>query len=782
MDRKNPKLQHTKLKKGVASSDNKKEAANPIHRNKETTKNPVDNSSGLLGKIELESRYTGNPEIQTELAACTIEVNPLLECLVYLTKYHGTPRSAESLVAGLPDQHHSFTPRIFLRAAQRAGFHAKVIKKTFRKLSKDMFPVVIPFKDGDAGVLLDTFFENKCVEIMLPDNGGIVERIAISDLEERWSGYVILVQPENPIEFDRPDEKRRDPSSWFWGTLRQNWWIYSQVVMAAVFVNLFGLISPMFVMIVYDRVIPNNAQETLWVLASGVLTVIVFDLILKTLRAFFIDYAGKRADILMGSRLFDQVLDMRLAGRPKSAGVFANTLREFETLREFFTSATLAAVIDLPFVLLFLFVLWMISGPVSIVLMIAVPLVLGYGFLLQIPLRNVVKKNLNESNIKHGVLVETINGLETIKAVGAEGRMRGLWEQALGATASSGQKSRALSTSGVNFTSWVQQTVSVGVMLYGVQLIGKNELTMGALIACVMLGGRAIAPLAQLAQLVTRLNQSMASLKNLNEIMSAPVERSHKQQFIHRPQLGGEIEFRNVSFRYPGTDLDILKGVSFKINLGESVGFIGRVGSGKSTLAKLILGLYEPTEGTVLVDGIDLRQIDPADLRRNIGYVPQDPFLFQGTAKDNITAAAPFMEDAAIIRAAKLAGVSDFLEQHPLGYNLPVGERGDGLSGGQRQGLTIARALLRLPNILVMDEPTSSMDAKSEQELRNRLRDFLKDRTLLLITHRASLLSFVDRIIVLDNGQLLADGPRKQILDSLATGKLANSPREREKK
>ncbi|MBF0587844.1 MAG: type I secretion system permease/ATPase [Magnetococcales bacterium] len=710
--------------------------------------------------------------LRTELAASSYAEDPLLECLVHLTRYHGRPRSAEALSTGLPEFGERFSPRMFVRAAERNGFKARVVPREFKKISTDLLPIVIPFEDGEAGVLLDIDTEKQEVKIMLPAHAGSIENMEVAKLEALWSGYVILIQPENTIQFDRPEEAKRDTSSWFWGTLRQNWWIYGQVVLAAVFVNLFGLISPMFVMIVYDRVIPNNAQETLWVLAIGVLTVIVFDLILKTLRAFFIDYAGKRADILMGSRLFDQVLDMRLAGRPKSAGVFANTLREFESLREFFTSATLAAVIDLPFVFLFLVVLWLISGPVSVVLIAAVPLVLGYGFLLQYPLRSVVRKNLKESNIKHGVLVETINGLETIKAVGAEGRMRSLWEESLGATATSSQKSRALSTSGVNFTSWVQQTVSVCVMLYGVHLIGLNELTMGGLIASVMLGGRAIAPLAQVAQLLTRLNQSMASLKNLNEIMSAPVERSSDKTYLHRPTLEGDIEFRDVAFRYPGTEQDIFKDVSFRINPGESVGFIGRIGSGKSTLAKLILGLYEPTEGTVLADGVDLRQIDPADLRRNIGYVPQDPFLFQGTAKDNITAAAPFMEDAAVIRAAELAGIKDFLEQHPLGYDLPVGERGDGLSGGQRQGLTVARALLRLPNILVMDEPTSSMDAKSEQELRNQLRDYLSDRTMLLITHRASLLSFVDRIIVMDAGRIVADGPRAQVMEALKSGKL----------
>ena len=713
--------------------------------------------------------------VQVEMAACAHAEDPLLECLVYLTQYHGRPRSAEALCAGLPEHHRRFAPRMFLRAAERAGFRARVVKRKFQQISKDILPVVVPFEDGQAAVLLDILPQEEKVRVMLPENGARVENMPRTRIEARWSGYVILVQPENPIQFQRPDAARRDPSSWFWGTLRQNWWIYSQVVLAAVFINLFGLVSPMFVMIVYDRVIPNNAHETLWVLAAGVLTVIVFDLILKTVRAFFIDYAGKRADILMGSRLFDQVLDMRLAGRPKSAGVFANTLREYESLREFFTSATLAAVIDLPFVLLYLLVLWLVCGPISLVLVAAVPLVLGYGFFLQIPLRRVVNKNLKESGTKHGILVEAINGLETIKAVGAEGRLRGLWEQALGATATSSQKSRALSISGVNFTGWVQQTVSVGVILYGVHLVGKNQLTMGGLIACVMLGGRAIAPLAQVAQLITRLNQSMVSLKGLNEIMSAPVERAADQACLHRPHLAGEIEFRDVSFRYPGTDIDSLKGVSFRIPAGESVGIIGRIGSGKTTLAKLILGLYEPTDGMVLADGVDLRQIDPADLRRNIGYVPQEPFLFRGTARDNITAAAPFMEDAAVIRAARLAGISDFLEQHPLGYDLPVGERGDGLSGGQRQGLTVARALLRMPSILVMDEPTSSMDAASEQAMCNRLQAFLTDHTMLLITHRTSLLNFVSRIIVMDRGQVVADGPRKQIFETLAAGRLTTS-------
>jgi ATP-binding cassette subfamily C protein LapB len=497
-----------------------------------------------------------------------------------------------------------------------------------------------------------------------------------------------------------------------------------------------------------------------------------FDFVIRSLRAYFIDLAGKRADVILANRIFDQVLDMQLAARPASAGVFANTLREFETVRDFFTSATLATFIDLPFVALFILVLWFIGGSIALVPLVAVPLILGVGLILQFPLSHIVRKNFKETEQKHGVLVESISGLETIKSIGAESRMRGMWESFVGQSARSSQRARMVSQAGINFAMTVQQLTTIAVVVWGVFLVARGELTTGGLIACVILTGRGIAPIGQLAQLLTRLNQARTSLKALDGLMSAPVERPPNKTFLHRPSLLGEVVFTGVGFSYPGQDIQVLNDLSFSIKAGEHVGIIGRVGSGKSTIAKLMLGLFQVGAGAILVDGTDTRQIDPVDLRRAIGYVSQDVFLFRGSVRDNITAAAPHADDAQVLHAARLAGVDDFVSRHPLGYDLPVGERGEGLSGGQRQAIALARAILLNPNIVILDEPTSSMDTRTEEAFRSRFQNVLAHQTLVLITHRASLLNMVDRLIVLDAGRVVADGPRETVLEALAGGRV----------
>nr|VFJ51673.1 MAG: ATP-binding cassette, subfamily C, LapB [Candidatus Kentron sp. DK] len=700
----------------------------------------------------------------------TTQEDPLLECLVFLSHYHGNPKSAEVLKAGLPTPDHGkFTPNLFVRAAERAGFKSRVVERRLENIPDQVLPAVLMLGSGRACVMLERVSSGEA-RVFLPETGGTEETISTEELNKDYVGFAIYLKPDSEVSFDRKEEAHERGTSWFWGAILKNWWRYAQVGLAAIFINLFALVSPLFIMTVYDRVIPNNATETLWVLATGVATVIIFDLVLKSLRAYFIDAAGKKTDVELACRIFDQVLDMRMGAGPSSAGAFANTLREFETLREFFTSATLVALIDLPFALLFILVLWLLSGPVALVLAVAVPVILIYAFLIQIPLNKVVRKNFRESELKHGVLVETIGGLETIKSISAEARMRRIWESVVGLTARSSQKARAYSTSAVNFTGTVQQLTSVGVVLFGVHLIKENEITVGALIACVMLGGRAIAPLAQVAQLMTRLNQSRSSLDALDKIMKAPVERPPSQTFVHRPRLNGEITFRGVSFTYPGREEPALNDISFSLSAGERVGFIGRVGSGKTTIVKLILALFENKEGSILVDGTDIRQIDPMDLRRNIGYVAQEPFLFQGTLKDNITASAPHVGDAAVLKAVRLAGIDEFLSQSAAGLDLRVGERGDGLSGGQRQGVTVARALLRNPPILVLDEPTSAMDMTSEAMLKKKIADSLPGRTLILATHKLSMLSLVERVIVIDRGKIVVDGSKDEVLRQLKSG------------
>lgn len=700
--------------------------------------------------------------------------DPLLDCLVFLSQFHGNPKSPEVLKAGLPFGGPRLTPSLFVRAADRIGFKARIVKRRLAKISKLVLPAVLILEDGRACVLLE-FEGRRKAKVMLPEAGGGVQTATLKDLNADYGGYAIYMRPEFEFRAAQEDTSIPRPSSWFWGTLRQNWWAYVQVVLAAILINIFALTSPLFIMTVYDRVVPNQAMETLYVLAIGAGTVFLFDFVLKQLRGYFIDTAGKRADVILASRIFEQVLDMQMSSRPGSAGAFANTLREFESLRDFFTSATLVAFIDLPFVFFFIGIIFMIGGPIFYVHLAAVPLVLGVGILLQWPLNSVVRRNMRESEQKHGVLVESLSGLETLKSLGGEARVRQKWESYVGLTAQSALRARVVSQSGIHFATLVSQVASVAVVLVGVFLIADGAITVGALIACVILSGRALAPLVQAASLLTRFHRSMSALRSLNEIMRAPVERPANKAFLHRPELSGEVAFQDVEFKYPGQELPALRGVNFSIKPGERVGMIGRVGSGKSTVAKLILGLFEPTGGTVLVDGTDARQVDPVDLRRSIAYVPQDVHLFRGSVRDNITLSAPQADDADVLRAAKLAGADDFVSQHPMGYDLEIGERGEGLSGGQRQSIAIARAMIHDPPLLLLDEPTSSMDTRGEQALKTRIGAILEGRTLILITHRASLLSMVDRLLVFDRGRVIADGPRKSVMDALAGGKLVGA-------
>jgi ATP-binding cassette subfamily C protein LapB len=657
-----------------------------------------------------------------------------------------------------------------VRAAARAGLSAAVDKRPLGKIADYTLPCVLLLEGRSACILRRV--DRGHAEILMPEAGRGAARLTLAELEKIYAGYVIFVRPEVGFDSRTDDARAERPSSWFWGTVASFWPVYLQVALAALVVNIFALTGSLFTMNVYDRVVPNNAIETLWVLAIGAAAVFVFDLILRSVRNYFLENAGNRADILLASRIFEHVLGVRMAGRPASAGAFANHLREFETLRDFFTSSTLAALIDLPFALLFMLVVWQIGGPLAWIPAVAFPIVALIGFLIQIPLNRAVRRSFADATQKHGILVETLGGLETIKSLGAEGRMLGRWESIVGRTARSATRSRTLSALAINFSLFAQNAVSVVMVIAGVYMIAEGQITLGALIACTMLAGRAMLPLSQVAALATRLEQSLAALGALNKVMALPVERPPNAHFVHRADMQGEIEFRNVEFSYPNQKLGALNGLSLFVRAGERVGIIGRIGSGKSTVARLMLALYEPQGGAILVDGTDLRQIDPASLRQRIGCLLQDVYLFYGTVRENILAGAPHADDAALLSASYVAGVDEFCNRHPLGFDTPVGERSELLSGGQRQAVALARALVGNPPILILDEPTSAMDNSSETLFKTRLTEVLPGKTLVLITHRSSLLSLVDRLVVIDNGRVVADGPRETVIAALAQGKI----------
>ncbi len=696
----------------------------------------------------------------------------MLNCLHLICKFLDRPQSREALAAGLPIQESGMSPALFIRSAGRAGLSARMMVRGLDKITPMLLPCVLLLRGREACLFVGLNGDE--AEIILPETGG-TQRVKLADLEKQYTGYVIFVRPEFRYDPRAQGIVEDEHAHWFWGTLRRFKSMYFEVIAASFMINLFALASPIFVMNVYDRVVPNNAMETLWVLAIGTIIVFLFDFIIRSLRAYFLDLTGRGADTLISSALFQQLMGMHMKARPPSAGALASNLREFEHLREFYTSATMVTVVDLPFVLLYILIIGLIAGPLALVPLLALPVVIGIGIYMQRPLNKIVREAFRESAQKSALLVESITGIETIKKFNAEGYMQRLWESFVGKTSASAMHAHTLSSAVVNFSIFANYMVSVLIVLYGAYLIADGTITTGALIGAVILGGRAMAPLGQIAGLLTRFHQSKSALEHLDEFMQLPVERPSGKSFLSRPVLRGQIEFRNVSFGYPGSKQKALDRCAFRIEPGEKVGIIGPIGSGKTTLEKLILNLHEPDEGSVVIDGTDVRQIDPADLRRNIGICPQDVFLFYGSVKDNILMGRAGADDRSLLMAGTLAGATDFLRHHPLGYDLNIGERGEGLSGGQRQAIALARALLLDPPILILDEPTSAMDPGSENRFKARLGQVIKDKTVLLITHRASMLPLVDRLIVMGDGKVLADGPRDQVLNSLKDGEIRSS-------
>lgn len=717
---------------------------------------------------------TNNEELNKELdsMADIRNTDTLLECLLFLSKYHERPASAESLISGLAVYNTVMNPRMFSQSAKRIGLITKTVRRDIKDISKLALPSVMMLGTNKSCVLLDLDLKRNEALVMMPEVSLGETKISLDELEKLYNGYLLVIKPA--YNFDNRLSREisvKQPKKWFWGTMKRNKPIYIKVAIAALVINMFILATPLFTMNVYDRVLPNNALDTLWVLAIGILVVMIFDFILKLLRAHFIEIAGKRADITMSSKIFDQLLNIRLDAKPASTGQFVSRLQGFESVREFFTSATVATVVDLPFIVIFIAIIFFIGGPIGYISIFTVFIAFGFSYYMQKPIKDTVAQSAKEDQIKQTTLTETVAGLEIIKSVRAQNRMRTHWENSINQTSYFGKKAHYLSQVVTFFTAFISQFSNIAVVIVGVYLASEGDMTMGAIIAAMMLNGRVIAPVSQIVGMIIRLDRTMLSLNNIDEIMNMPVERNDAQRYLSRPDLSGDIQFKDITFSYKGKNFDVLKNLNITIKEGEKVGIIGKIGSGKSTLWKLLMNLYEPTRGSILIDKTDIRQIDPVDLRRAIGCVPQEAFLFMGTVKDNITIGEQFATDEQILKAAKIAGVHDFLGKHDAGYDLIVGERGEGLSGGERQSITLARALLTDPKILILDEPTNSMDGQTEEAFKRRMKEIVKDKTLILVTHRPSVLSLVDRLIVMDDGKVIADGSKEEVLKVLSGNK-----------
>lgn len=702
-------------------------------------------------------------------AAQGMRDDPLLSCLEYLAGHYGKPYSAAAALDGLPLRDGQLTADLMIRAAERLGLKAQLLKRKVSRVPSLVAPFVVLLDDGTACVVLRKMSRGRKVQVVFPSISKRRKTLKTSELEKTASGYVFyLTSAEEADTADgavAPRETRR--GHWFWSSARTFWPSWVQILLAALAINLLGLAVPLFVMNVYDRVIPNLAIPTLWALASGVAIALLIDFLLKQLRAMVLDQTGRRVDMKVASTLFEHALDLKMSARRGPAGFVANQIREFETVRDFFTSSSFVAITDLLFIGLFIFVLWMIVGPIAFVPLAAVPLVIVVTLVIQAPLGRLVRKSQAELARRHSILVEGLVGIEAIKAVGGEGVMQRRWESAVAATARASSWTRVWSSLAIYFTAMVQQAVSVVMIVWGVFLVSSGDITIGGLIAANILAGRVLAPLGNISQTLVRAQQAFGAMRGLNAFMDLPAERNNALQGGEQVRQGSA-EFQNVSFAYPDASGTALSDVSFKISAGERVGIIGRVGSGKTTIGKLLAGFFEPDEGALLVDDVEIRRYHPADLRVGVGYLAQDPELFGGTIRDNIILGQPDVSEQQVAAAVHLAGVDVFTAAHPEGLNREVGERGRALSGGQRQAVTLARMLIRRPRILFLDEPSNSMDTTTEGILIERLMGLRKTgQTLIVCTHRHSMLRLVDRLIVLDSGTIVADGPTQQILDAL---------------
>lgn len=701
--------------------------------------------------------------------------DPLLDCLVEVARLHGQGATRASLSAGLPLQPQESLPlSLAERAASRAGLATRVQRLALDEIDALTLPAILILHGNKACVLLGRD-DSEHWRVLLPETGQGAVTLSTEALQSRYSGVVLFARPHFRFDERTPEVKPTRSGHWFWGPVLAQRFVYRDVLWAALLINLFALAFPIFSMNVYDRVVPNHATETLWVLAIGVTLVLCSDLFIRLLRSHFVDEASARIDVQISASLMERVLGMRLENRPQSVGSFAANLRGFEQVRDFIASSTVTALIDLPFALLFVVVMAWISPWLVLPVIGVFVLILVSGYVFQHRLHELSQSSYQAAAQRNATLIESLTGIETIKSQGAESLIQSRWERANLYLSALNVKMRSMSATAMYSTATLQQFVSVCVILIGVYLISERQLTMGGMIAATMLAGRALAPAGQIVGLLMQYQGARTAMTSLEQIMAQPVERPEGSHFIQRPEFKGEIEFRHVSFAYPGQQGHSLDDVSFKINPGERVALIGKVGSGKTTLQKLIMGLYQPSAGAILFDGIDMRQLDPADVRRNLGCVSQDITLFYGSLRENITFGMPHARDDAIVAAADVAGLSEFVQRHPQGFDMPVGERGELLSGGQRQGVGIARAVLHNAPLLLLDEPTSAMDFSTEALVTQRMQAFTEGKTVVLVTHRTSMLSFVDRVIVVDQGKIVADGPRERIMQALAAGRISRA-------
>ena len=661
------------------------------------------------------------------------------------------------------------------------GFDNTISQRPLNEIPELATPVLLFLQNEEAALISEIKTDanaGRQYKIQLFDD--LFQWVTEDELIDVYTGYCWFVKPREVADTRSELPEYDMPKAWFFKVIWRFKKYYYQIILSTFIINFLALVSSLYVMNVYDRVIPNKAYQTLWVLSIGVVLAISFEFIAKMMRAYLTDVAGKKADLIISSALFRRVMNIKLQNRPASSGSYANNLRDFESVREFMTSASLLTLVDLPFLLLFIVVIWIIGGLLAIVPLIIIPIVIIVSLLVQYPFARFINESMRESSQRQGLSVEVIEGIETLKTNNAMNWAQKRWDFFTAKSAASSIKVKNTANFLANFTTAMQQLNTVFLVVVGTYLIHSNspdnKITMGALIASVILSGRALAPLGQVAGLAIRFQQARLALKGIDNIIERPTDRDPERNYITFDLTLGNLKFDKVTFSYT-KEKDLLDQFSLTINAGEKVGILGKIGSGKSTALKLAAGLYEPTKGSVTLDDIDLRQIDPNFLRSQVLLLEQNPRLFLGTLRENLDLARMdgFSGNQKLLEALARFGLLDLIRSHPRGLDMPLGENGLGLSGGQKQIIALARMSMRNPQVALLDEPTTGLDYISEIHALQAISDWAKNKTLVIVTHRPQVLQIVDRIVVIDDGKVVMDGPRGEILQLLTHNESART-------
>ena len=696
------------------------------------------------------------------------ERDPLLVCLALAAKRIDREVHLSALRAGFAVDDEGRIPwSAYPDLAHLHGMIALWSRTTLAALPPYVLPVIVPLLDGRAAVLLA--LSGQTARLLLAESGMTEIDMPIQELQALAHSEVLVVKPATQSSAQQMVPYQGEALAWFWGTVWRHKGFYVEAMLAAAVANVLTLAAVFFAMTVYDKVVPSQAYTSLWALAIGTTLAIVLEFGIRWLKARLVDLAGRKADLSLNATLLREIMAIRLEHRPQSIGIFASSMRDFESLRDFMSSASMVMLVDMPFILLFVALIGVIGGPLAWIAVLAVPVLVIVGVWAQRPLMRAMRENMKESGDKQSVLVESLLNLEMLKAHNAESYLQRRWEKANLATSDSYKKIRSLSNLMLGLTASLQQLVTVAMVVYGVYLIGDNLLTLGGLIACVILAGRAISPLGSVMSLATRYQQARSSLDTLDALMKRPRDRDGSRRYVVPTHIAGVLQAQALEFAYPAEQpIPVIRQLSLRLDAGQHLALLGKIGSGKSTLLRLLAGLYTPQSGQVRIDGIDLQQIEPAELRSRIGYVGQEAQLFLGTLRDNLVLSDSWISDVRVHEVLQQLDLDSLVAHHPRGLDMPLTEAGGGLSGGQRQMLSVARLMLRDPDLVFLDEPTSMMDQASEARVIEVLGRWLEGRTLVLCTHRLQLLAWVDRIALIEQGRLVVEGPRDEMVQKLS--------------